>query len=117
MAFRVLFAIAAFQDLEIEQIDVETAFLYGAIDKIIYVELAPGYKKKEVVCKLKKALYGLKQSPRLWYEKLSSELIKNLGMKRLHTDHGIFATQDGIDGPVISLWVDDLNLFTLAGSL
>lgn len=32
MAFRVLFAIAAFFDLDIDQMDVKTAFLYGLID-------------------------------------------------------------------------------------
>lgn len=32
MAFRVLFAIVAYYDLDIDQIDVETAFLYGLID-------------------------------------------------------------------------------------
>ncbi len=32
MAFQVLFAIAAFYDLDIDQIDVKTAFLYGDIN-------------------------------------------------------------------------------------
>lgn len=32
MAFKVLFAIAAFLDLDINQIDVKTAFLYSLID-------------------------------------------------------------------------------------
>ena len=39
MAFRVLFAIAAYFDLDIDQMDVKTAFLYGLIDQLIYVEL------------------------------------------------------------------------------
>ena len=32
MAFRVLFAIVAFYDLDIEQIDIKTAFLHGIVD-------------------------------------------------------------------------------------
>lgn len=32
MAFRVLFAIAAYYDLDIDQIDVKTAFFYGLIN-------------------------------------------------------------------------------------
>lgn len=39
MAFRVLFAIAACFDLDIDQMDVKTAFLYGLIDQLIYVEI------------------------------------------------------------------------------
>ncbi len=39
MAFRVLFAIAAYYDLDIGQMDVKIAFLYGLIDQLIYVEM------------------------------------------------------------------------------
>ena len=116
MAFRALFAIAAYLDLDIDQMDVQTAFLYSFIDQLIYVEVPPGYKKERpgIVCKLLKGLYGLKQAPRLWYERLSTFLIEKLGLKRLYADHGIFSTKAGVKGPIISLWVDDLNLFAPA---
>lgn len=117
MAFQVLFAIAAFKNLDVNQMDVKTAFFYSLIDKIMYVQLPPGYKKPGVVYKLLKALYSLKQSSRLWYQELSTVLVKKLGLKQLHADHGIFASESGIDGPIISVWVDDLNIFTPAGSL
>lgn len=79
MAFRVLFAIAAYFDLDIDQMDVKTAFLYGLIDQLIYVELPKGTETeatKNMVCKLLNALYGLKQSPRLWYERFSTFLLE-----------------------------------------
>ena len=66
MAFRLLFAITAFYDLDIQQLDVVTAFLYGIIDQLIYVQTHKGYETPGMICKLNKALYGLKQSPRLW---------------------------------------------------
>jgi Reverse transcriptase (RNA-dependent DNA polymerase) len=66
MSYKALFAIAAALDLEIEQMDVSTAFLYGDIDGTVYVEQPHGYEDgTERVCLLKKALYGLKQSPRI----------------------------------------------------
>lgn len=68
MAFRVLFAIAAFFDLDINQIDVKTAFLYGLIDQLVYVDIPKGSEletNREVVCKLLKVLYGLQQSSHL----------------------------------------------------
>ena len=74
MAFRLLFAIAAFYDLDIEQLDVVTAFLYGVIDQLIYVQTPKGYETPDMICKLNKALYGLKQSPRLWYERLTEQI-------------------------------------------
>ena len=60
-----LFALAAQYDLEIDQMDVETAFLNGEIDADVYVEQPIGYGDFKYVCKLKRGLYGLKQSPRL----------------------------------------------------
>ena len=66
MAFRALFATAAYYDLEIEQMDVKTAFLYGLINQEIYVEYPLSFGDGSgKVCKLHKALYGLKQLPRL----------------------------------------------------
>ena len=68
MAFRVLFAIAAYYDLDIDQMDVKSAFLYGLIDQLIYIEILKEIEteaNKNMIYKLLKALYGLKQSPRL----------------------------------------------------
>ena len=68
MAFRVLFAIAVFFNLDIDQMNVKTAFLYRFINQLVYVEIPKSIKIKpncNLVCKLLKALYGLKQSPRL----------------------------------------------------
>ena len=63
LSYKALFAIAAALDLDIEQMDVKTAFLYGDIDEEVYVEqpheLSDGTGR---VCRLNKALYGLKQS-------------------------------------------------------
>lgn len=63
-----------------------------------------------MVCKLLKALCGLKQSPRLWYERLSSFLLERLGLKRINADHNIFVTTAGLDGPVVSTFVDDIKI-------
>lgn len=63
IAFWVLFAIAAFHNLDIDQMDVKTAFLYDFINQLIYVMQPKNTKKKETrdfVCQLCKALYSLK---------------------------------------------------------
>jgi hypothetical protein len=90
MSYKALFAIAAALDLEIEQMDVKTAFLYGYIDHEIYVEqphhMSDGTSK---VCKLRKALYGLKQAPRIWYQTLTN-FLRNLGFEPISSDLGIF---------------------------
>lgn len=50
---------------------VKTAFLYGFIDQLIYIETPKGteIETKNMVWKLLKALYGLKDSPRLCYKR------------------------------------------------
>lgn len=45
MAFHILFAIAAFYNLDIKQMDVKTAFFHGIIDQLFYVEISKGYEQ------------------------------------------------------------------------
>ena len=57
------------KDLEIDQMDVEAAFLNGKIKSEVYVKQPQGYDDNTGrVCKLEKSLYGLRESPRAWYE-------------------------------------------------
>jgi hypothetical protein len=107
MSYKLLFAIAAAYDLEIEQMDVKTAFLYGDIDVEVYVEQPDGFNESgqsDKVCKLRKALYGLKQSPRVWYFTLTTYL-ESLGFKPLTSDNCIFFDSKG---NYIAIFVDDL---------
>jgi hypothetical protein len=58
-------------------LDVTTAFLYGDLAQLVYVEQPPGYSiagQEDKVCLLLKALYGLKQAPRAWHAKIDTFL-------------------------------------------
>lgn len=104
MTYKILFAIAAALDLEIEQMDVKTAFLYGSVDEDIYVEQPTGFEDGTgMICKLNKALYGLKQAPRVWYKTLT-DFLSTLGFHPIASDCGVF-TKNGI---FIAIYVDDL---------
>jgi len=61
--YKTLFALAAHYDLEVNQMNVTTAFLYGSIDQVVYIELPHSYELSDKVALLNKALYGLKQAP------------------------------------------------------
>ena len=70
-SIRTVLSIAASVNLEIEQLDVKTAFLHGKLDEEIYMQQPKGFAEKgkeNLVCRLKKSLYGLKQVPRKWYK-------------------------------------------------
>ena len=66
-SIRVILGLAASLNLEVEQMDVKTAFLYGDLEEEIYMEQPERFLvkgKEDYVCKLKKSLYGLKQEPK-----------------------------------------------------
>jgi len=48
MTYKVLFAMAAQMNWEIEQMDVKTAFLYGTLDEDVYVEMPTGYSEEDL---------------------------------------------------------------------
>jgi len=63
VSIRVLLTIVSQEDLELEQLDVKTAFLHGELKEKIYMSPPEGYEsmfKENQVCLLNKALYGLK---------------------------------------------------------
>jgi hypothetical protein len=77
-AIRILLAYAYAHNIKLYQMDVNSAFLNGYINKEVYVEQPPGfedYKKPNHVYKLKKTMYDLKQAPRAWYERLRDFLL------------------------------------------
>lgn len=80
VSIRLMLSIVVDRDLEMEQLDVKTAFLHGVIDEDIYMEQPEGYVVKGQegkVCKLLKSLYGLKQAPRQWNKCFDQVMIKH----------------------------------------
>ena len=79
-SIRILLAIVARRDWELEQLDVKTAFLHGDLKETIYMMLPEGFIKLEdkgKVCLLKKSIYGLKQASRQWHRKFDEHMISS----------------------------------------
>jgi hypothetical protein len=103
MSYKAIFALAAAYDWEIEQMDVKTAFLYGAVEEDVWITLPTGCGVDGGTAKLNKALYGLKQSPRVWYNTLAN-FLATLGFQPLDADASVFVK----DGTIVAIYVDDL---------
>ena len=114
---RIFLAMACVGGMKIRQLDVTTAFLYGEVDKDIYMRQPPGHDDgTRRVWKLKKALYGLKQAPRIWQEKLSKTLT-DLGFTVSDLDPSLYILKK--DGQVLFLldFVDDMLLTSHSDTL
>ena len=109
---RAILAIAAIKDFEIQQLDVKGAYLNGDLEEEIYMRQPEGFDDGSGrVCRLYKTLYGLKQSGRVWNRKFHGELTK-MGLSRCEVDHCVYIRQEDEKIAIITVWVDDLLLFT-----
>ncbi|TQD95783.1 hypothetical protein C1H46_018622 [Malus baccata] len=110
-SIRVILCMVASMDLELEQLDVKTAFLHGNLEEEIYMEQPKGFEVKGIenlVCKLKKSLYGLKQAPRQWNKKFNSFMMSNR-YKITHAEFCVYIKQFS-EGKfiILLLYVDDM---------
>ncbi|GJV73986.1 putative ribonuclease H-like domain-containing protein [Tanacetum coccineum] len=68
-AIRLFLAYASFKDFVVYQMDVKSTFLYGKIEKEVYICQPLGFEDPDFpdrVYKVEKALYRLHQAPRAW---------------------------------------------------
>jgi hypothetical protein len=115
-SFRVLCSIAAQEKLDMQQIDVSTAFLNGELQEEVFVRPPAclweqmGQDSKAhptAVWRLKKALYALKQSAKAWNDKLVAELSK-LGFSQSEGDPCLFMRGAFRQMVYLLVHVDDL---------
>ncbi|KAK6586848.1 hypothetical protein PZA11_000138 [Diplocarpon coronariae] len=117
---RVLLAFAASRDLEIEQIDIDTAFLNAYLAEDVYMalpddecdlfyELYPQLRGKQAYIKLLRSLYGLKQAPREWWLLVKDEMEK-AGLRSAKADPNLFIWENQADNTTayILVFMDDM---------
>ena len=69
-SIRILLALVALYDLELEQLDVKTVFLHGNLEEEIYIHQPEGFVvpgKEDYVCRLKKVS--------LWFKTVSMTVV------------------------------------------
>lgn len=110
VTIRTVISLAASKGWKLWQLDVKNAFLYGELDRDIFMEQPPGFVSKKFpshVCRLKKALYGLKQAPRAWYGKIA-QYLDFCGFKSSSADPSLFIKKTSTVCTLLLLYVDDM---------
>ena len=118
-SLRILLALAAFYDWEIEQLDVETAFLNADVEETVYMRQPEGFRQldengEELVCHLQKSLYGLRQAPRNWNNTIT-QWLQTEGFVQSMVDPGIYVFNRDDRLYILALYVDDSILVGPAG--
>ncbi|KAG9453140.1 hypothetical protein H6P81_006044 [Aristolochia fimbriata] len=111
-SIRVVLALVAMHDLELEELDVKIAFLHGELEEQIYMHQPEGFVaegKEDHVYLLMKSLYGLKQSSRQWYKRFEYSFMVKIGFCRSKFDNCVYFRKL-VDGSFIYLllYVDDM---------
>ncbi|CAA0830164.1 cysteine-rich RLK (RECEPTOR-like protein kinase) 8 [Striga hermonthica] len=110
---RLVLSMVAVENLDLQQLDVKTAFLHGDLEEEIYMVQPEGYRgNDQQACRLKKSLYGLKQAPRQWYRKFDNFVLE-IGYSRCNADHCCYVKRFGNSFIILLLYVDDM---LIAGS-
>jgi hypothetical protein len=120
ISIRTLLALATYNDWEVEQLDVVTAFLEADIEEEIYMRQPEGFRHtdstgEERVCWLKKSLYGLKQAPRK-KDKTITACLEEYGFNQSKVDPGIYVFIKEGELYVLALYVDDNIIVAPTGS-
>jgi ATP-binding cassette subfamily B (MDR/TAP) protein 1 len=106
-----ILGMAESSNLDVEQMDLKTAFLHGELEEEIYMKQPRGFLvkgKEDYVCKLNKSLYDLNQAARQWYMKFEY-VMGEQGCKRCSSHHCVFMKRfSGDDFIMLLLYVDDI---------
>lgn len=88
-------AVAATEDLNLQQTDNKSAFLSKNLGENVYIEQPEGFidaSSPDHVCELEKVLYCLKHALRQWFSKLNNFSIKELGFLAVSITHASTST-------------------------
>ena len=108
-----ILALAILENWHMKAINVWSTYLYGKLNKEIFMEQPEGFKipsSENKVLHLKKALYSLKQASLAWWNALNDSM-KELGFEQIKSDPGIFLYKRNGSLTVVAIVYVDNSIF------
>ena len=107
------FARAASDDLDIDQCDVKTAFLYPELQEELYMSMPDGMPTHnddgdKLVLQLQKCIYGLRQSANAWFAMLTDHIVNKMGFTQSDSDPCLFYKDINGQRYLLLTFVDDI---------
>ena len=109
-SLRILTTFAVQNNFNIEQIDINAAYLNANLTEELFMKPPEGHQDyKRYFWKLKKAIYGLKQSGREWNLQLNSFILK-IGFERLTSEPCLYIKRNNQNNItcILGVYVDDI---------
>ena len=107
---RVLFTLVVTFGWDIQQVNIDNAFLNEDLTEEVYMSQPEGFidaRYPSHVCKLRKSLYDLNQAPRAWYTKLRV-VLQSWGLVRVVSDASLFIIHTSQFVSFALVYVDDI---------
>jgi len=113
VSLRLILALAAGRDLELQQLDVTTAYLNADIGEEVFMAQPEGFEdpnRPDQVCLLRKALYGTKQAAHMWNNEVNGFITQRMGFTRSRCDPCVYWRRSAATGGLmlLGLFVDDI---------
>jgi hypothetical protein len=109
-SIRILISFVLLHNLTLWQLDIDTAYLHGNVDREIYLRQPEGYEDPahlDWVCKLNTNLYGLKQAAQIWHKVLRDYLLQN-NFKEITAAKCTFIYTKDNEIIALAVYVDDI---------
>src|SRR5208337_4256592 len=114
-----LLAIATIDNMDIDQMDVVTAFLNSELneEEAVYMKALDGARlQPRTIVRLCHILYRLKQSPQKWNDKLNEFLLQKMNFTRSVNDPALYWKTRDNGTSYLLVYIDDILIFILKGS-
>ena len=96
-------------DLDVIQMDVNSAFLQATLEEEVYIRQPEGFiypDRPHAVYQLRKSLYGLRQAPRMWNKEMHKYLIL-IGFERISANPCVYVKEAEKGIVIIGLYVNN----------